>query len=515
MLVLLAVLSCRTEDESPMAPIQKRSAMYVDAETIPSVIGVLNETLNHRPGTINSANHGQGAYEIGAIDMEMIMEVVDTLDNANYTFFVEDGDDNLATFTNLVIRKLENGVIEPPYLLEYKANEETQEDFIMSGLDMTQFSGLVRKRYFNPNVVNDRSQANLDVRSNDSDTEPCDYNSDFSEGSTTGSPNTGSTGGSTGGGPSGGGWVETCSSWIEIQVVAYNCRKSDIGGNRCSYRTEYVNVTECDWNYEVLNVYDGTNCPEPTTGEVGVVPTYLDKAAMAWERGKVNLTDRFKAEECLMKVYNALTDASPDLYGSLKAFNSGDLKASLLFDVVEESGDPDFQEAFSEYGELPNAVHQFSLTPDGHILYVLIKLGKDYVNNATTIELVETLMHESIHAEITNIIYEEANNDVALLEEDFPKAFDIWKNGRRTGTEQHNLMAEEYIPKIVKAQKEFNKTALPDRPTPPDGYFEGNAWRGLHLTDAWEGLDTITQSRLVIGARNLKTEYELYDKTCD
>ncbi len=51
---------------------------------------------------------------IGTIDLDQILQVLDTLGNANYTFRVDDEDNNPFTFTNLIVREWVDGEIPFP-----------------------------------------------------------------------------------------------------------------------------------------------------------------------------------------------------------------------------------------------------------------------------------------------------------------------------------------------------------------------------------------------------------------
>lgn len=90
------------------------------------------------------------------------MEVVDTLENINYTFSITDDDDDPFTWTNLIIKKRESGDIDSPFLLKYVVDSNYTDAFVASGFSMKYFTGIVSKRYFNFNQNSDGYSANLE-----------------------------------------------------------------------------------------------------------------------------------------------------------------------------------------------------------------------------------------------------------------------------------------------------------------------------------------------------------------
>ena len=162
----LFLYSCQTDDLTDTRPIVQSEVAIVSSESIPEIISVLNNALN-----LSMSNDGSGANlassDIGVVDLNNIMQVIDTLQSKNYTFLIEDSDNDPFTFSNLIIKKRASGTIDYPYLLEYVVDSARRQQFALAGFAMDQFTGTVKKRYLDSSIGagNTLSQANLDVRS--------------------------------------------------------------------------------------------------------------------------------------------------------------------------------------------------------------------------------------------------------------------------------------------------------------------------------------------------------------
>ena len=97
-------------------------------------------------------------------DFSKIMEVIDSLENTNYTFLVSDNDQNPFTFSNLIIRKEQDGTIESPYLIHYQLDSAFFQKFVESGFSLKDFSGQVTREYLTANIFSTRSSANLQTQ---------------------------------------------------------------------------------------------------------------------------------------------------------------------------------------------------------------------------------------------------------------------------------------------------------------------------------------------------------------
>jgi hypothetical protein len=297
LLGLLLVFGCQRDEQEAVPDMPQRGTRMVSADDIPLVMTSLSERLNFREGDTQTANTGQVQTGLGVIDLEQIFEVIDTLDNANYTFLVDDEDGDIFTFTNLVVKKREDGSIDPPYLLRYTVDSLHRDEFLQSGLSMEHFTGMISKRFLTNFSSQQESSANLGGEYDANTTEPCDYDSRATGG-----------GGEIGwtdpippddGGSTGGGFIRC--EFVTLAEEVTTCYRSDIGdGPRCTTVTQYVTKTHCYWVGPSQEVYDGTNCPDPETEEVGVMTGKDDGLLMQFMMTQIkNMTSKENIERML------------------------------------------------------------------------------------------------------------------------------------------------------------------------------------------------------------------------
>ena len=236
---------------------------------------MLNQALGAGTGTRGTANHGNVGLPFGEVSLEDIFQVIDSLENRNYTFSVDDLDEDPFTFTNLVIKKREDGSIDPPYLLMYEVDSTYQDGFLASGFAMDRFTGVISKRYLQSFSTPQLNTANLGER-NTQTNGPCDYDSRASggEGVIGEMNNPGSVDIWSNPAQGTGGYLRCV---FTVEAVQYRCHyKADLGGGWTTC-TKYVTKTNCYWVTRTMEVYDGTNCPEPEPEEVAIhSPDYIE-----------------------------------------------------------------------------------------------------------------------------------------------------------------------------------------------------------------------------------------------
>ena len=282
-LLLFVAFGCQTDDLEVQPNPSEISLSYVSADDIPDVMDQLGQKLNFSKDTRGSSNSGQALTSIGKINIENIFQVIDTLNNTNYTFLVEkDIRDRSFSFTNLVIKKKEDGTYDSPYLLTYTPGKEALPAFIESGFDMKTFTGTVQKRYVNKVYSGTSNQANLENRSStDPNNVVCpgeEYNGGSTGGGDTSSdlPNPNNGGGST--------LVQRCYTYFEEtspsecinpweEVSWYNSMYNEY----CVETTpaEYIRRTECYYEWVSNSAYEDSECSDPTTEDVGVINDFL------------------------------------------------------------------------------------------------------------------------------------------------------------------------------------------------------------------------------------------------
>lgn len=288
---LFMLISCQTDDEAPMTKTQERIVSFVDKSTIPDVMDQLGRTVESRIEKRTSANIASSS--IGSINLDRIMKVIDTLKNTNYTFLVDDGDNDPFTFTNMLVKKREDESLDYPYLLEYTVDSAFREEFVSNGFAMDHFTGTILKRYLQGFSKGEFS-ANLEkigeVTPNDSE---CNRQTDYNGG--TGGTNGGvvDSGNADNGNSSDGGSTLFCYQYMEpVQMpndcdpeessttggaspnFGEGCNPHDFNGHifdweNSSHTVQYILVTKCVW-VNSSSSYDDSMCPNPETEDIGI-----------------------------------------------------------------------------------------------------------------------------------------------------------------------------------------------------------------------------------------------------
>ena len=113
---------------------QQRSVKLSEIPEIKNyVITKVNSNLFNKTGELNQA----------IFDVDNILEVIDTLNNVNYTFQFTLPKTSLGTFYNLVIGKTPKGKLVTPFVLKYKCDAAYLEQYIESGFNFRFFKGTI------------------------------------------------------------------------------------------------------------------------------------------------------------------------------------------------------------------------------------------------------------------------------------------------------------------------------------------------------------------------------------
>lgn len=262
-LAVTMITGCQNNEPKPEIQLE-RSVNYVSSTEIPSVMNQLNNALGLNNEIKSSSNNGIITASLGQIELEQIMEVIDTLNNANYTFMVNDEDENPYSFSNLIVKKHTEGDFEAPYLLEYLVDSTHMTEFVASGFSMEKFTGSIFKRYLTNIVYNNDNQANLERRSTTNNPGPCDQITYYNQGAGTGPAGPGSDQPTSGGGV-------FCHEHFEYIRTARHCYKSDVGsGPRCHEHYGMIRIMTCHTN-EHTEVNDASDCPPVGNEEIGII----------------------------------------------------------------------------------------------------------------------------------------------------------------------------------------------------------------------------------------------------
>ncbi|QTE21320.1 hypothetical protein [Polaribacter cellanae] len=125
--------------------------------------------------------------------------------------------------------------------------------------------------------------------------------------------------------------------------------------------------------------------------------------------------------------------------------------------------------------------------------FISITFDKSYSNDNPSLEVVSTILHEAIHAEIyrkiktTSGLYLNSSTNKWELgngaEVDFPTLFNYYNNYPQNP--HHNFMADYYLDAIEQGLRDYAKSI---GKTYPDNLYRDLAWGGLMTTNAWNNM---------------------------
>jgi len=245
----------------------------------------------------------------GAIfDDDNILEVIDTLSNANYTFRFTYPDTPLGEFYNLIVGKTPEGENKTPYVLKYICDDEFLDMYIENNFDFQYFRGTASLHkytdFFEQGSVFGRTTS-ISTTNTDTNCPPeYDENGDpiscetvgvvgggsgggggFGDGSGPGD-GSGSSGGDNGSGVSGGpGFGDSGGG--------QGSGGSSGGGGGCTVNIEYISGCVCNGTVPIIiitifcpstnrsfsyntNNNDCPSCPTGSVGGIGVLPPAYD-----------------------------------------------------------------------------------------------------------------------------------------------------------------------------------------------------------------------------------------------
>lgn len=138
----LTLINCQKEDvtiEINQVTLEKPlyQEQMVSLSEIPiikkSFLSITGESSQSRIDNVNEA----------IFDYDNILEVIDTLNNINYSFNFRYADTPLGEFYNLVIGKTPTGETTTPYVLKYECDDSHLEQFIVNDFNSTFFKGTI------------------------------------------------------------------------------------------------------------------------------------------------------------------------------------------------------------------------------------------------------------------------------------------------------------------------------------------------------------------------------------
>lgn len=194
--ISLLLWNCSNED-SPINFIEQnnnyRQVNFLSEKELPtSVLSFLDKKVSQFKNKISKRSEANTI----TIELDEIMQVIDTIGNVNYTFRINLNDDDPTTFYNLTVNENTQGEENISYVVKYNIDQSALQQWQDNNHDFAYFTGTVYRYnvddFFNGNT--ESSRVNIKNSRNPIDTCPCNI-----EIVNDGNGNPGSGGGSGGG----------------------------------------------------------------------------------------------------------------------------------------------------------------------------------------------------------------------------------------------------------------------------------------------------------------------------
>ena len=482
-------------------------------------------------------------------DESNILEVIDTLNNANYSFSFLLPTAPKGQLFNLIIGKNAYGELNTPFVLKYTCEEAYVDEFIANNYDFGHFKGTISLHkytdYFEKDYFSKTTNHDCTEFDQFGDPIPCDINP-VDGTSTGGGPgvNPGGSGtGTTSGNPAGGGsgctstyswWcaaggtgphsVESCGAGtggiliIDISCAFQNKNTTDcppcttsidggIGINTISILTMRVTlkkvlnlrgaelawVAKSDNNAAVKAIYtflqrnevDGVYFPEAVS--------FAEAAMETWMENKNTLVDfenqiiiEPSVPDCVKNIITKI--GSDSVYLDL-----GDMPDFVKMELNLSGYIMDIFNNSSKY-HLNFKVGTLASNKNAHTFFNIdtrafdITLNTSYISNATDLAIARTIIHESLHAYIKLIYHTQV---LSSLHESLD--YLLSQNGDNPNTAQHILMTQQFLQGIANSLESWDNSSLTK-----NNYYNFLSWSGGMLaTPAFNQLDINTQTDII------------------
>lgn len=522
-MVLVMVLGCQMDDETPLVRPAVESRMIVSGEDIPEVTSKLLTKLGlGNDAKLFSANSGTASNL--EIDWERVMQLVDTTGQKTYTFAIKDRNDDPSSFYNLVMKYSALGDAHEPFLMKYTMAEDFISEYLESG-SLENFRGTVKK------VSLTRSQTGKGTYSSAGPSEErggATAEDDSCPGTTVGS------GGNDGGGdtppdsndpPDTGGvscttYIVT-NTWYSQACGGGTCEEPIVTGRNSSVVT--VCQREGDTGEEGG---EGENDCDPDEGEIPILNPDFSRLANLWEI-EICEKENFTNNTCVKEIWDEMNKGNVG-YQAVSKFSGESPVAKLCLDIKSLPTTVNGNTGVS--GSVSNAT--VTINVNSQNLY-RSKLG-----------IARTLIHELFHAELTALVIQAGwypeleeysknytGSDPFAAVWKYFKDYGRYKPGVRPGW-QHEYMADKYVDAISKGLKGLAPNLLSSRfidyiddnqmntlggdpiDWEWDSLYEAMAWGGLKETDEYKALPEATKTKYDEYVRILD-EYEVQAGKCN
>ncbi len=514
--VFLFLWNCEKEEIShieQVLSIEKFHSRRISGSEIPNIIGLINKETKNVLTTKSSSS-----TNYGELDIEDIVEVIDTIGNTNYSFRISNIDDDGLSVYNLVVHTDDDGNTNTPYVVKYTMEEDFANAYYTNTKDFGEFTGTISRYTIDAFLSSHSTKYAKDTPILDC---PCDETSVENGGTNTGGtgnsgsgsndPDGDTTSGTGDGTSSGGGGFSACTLIIVVSPCSCPGHHTNAcgcailyGGTNASYAFEY------DCSAKSFQQKGSDDCPQDTNGNCPEDDGYVGvNTNLEFFDEQVFIDDDFKNNECLKSVYDSLGKAST-FQGYLQNFEPEFSVAHLRFGYDENfknNREPEYWGALAitepPLGNQDNvANYNINITFNGDTNL------EASIHNKPKLVIAVAFIHEMIHAEVFRKMLSAAQQGhlnidlyttqnridyVISLRDNFEGIYDYYVE-RWKPDWGHEQMAQHYRNVIVSVISEYDN----NQHTPE--VYEALAWIGLENTIAWNNLtqpekDNITQTR--------------------
>lgn len=490
----------------------------------------------------NSSNKSS-EIEGAIFDQDHVLEVIDTLQNTNYSLRFTYPETPPGEFYNLVIGRTPEGVLKTPFVLKYTCDDNFLEDYIAHDFNMYYFKGMV-KRY----VYTDFFSVDAFSRTTGScppeldavgDPVACEQapidGSDSSgggeDGGNYGNPNSnpGNDSGGTGGSSSCIMSVGTSGPCAEGGTAIHSAASCGAGTG-----VYYVVSIYCPMMRQTRTTDDCPACDDANTdGGIGVnEPSISSMISNIKNALDLNSSELFwlhndSATDEIMAIENYINMNSLDgsLSNEAKEYAEGLVRGNMIEDkIIDDNLEPcsklilndlkslqqnDIAQIIARF-DAPNSTYDWEVktgtttNPDNvaetdwkrdsnnvaqaYEYKTIVK--PSYVNQATKIAIARTILHEMIHTYLISLV-DDTTITGSIDVTNFPLLWNALVNqtyDNNPNQLHHEIIGRRFIEPLRDALKEY------DTNNQTDQYYEDLAWGALENTSTFNNLFPVGSS---------------------
>ena len=268
--ISLLLWNCRKEEFHNDIVLENFSSAYKQRTISLSELADVKKYIDQ----INPSNELGKTSEIeGAIfDQDNVLEVIDTLQNTNYSLRFTYPDTPASEFYNLIIGRTPEGDLTTPFVLKYVCDEDFVDNYIANDFDIQYFKGVIKLHKYTDFFSLDAFSRTTDYCPPELDAvgdpqvceeQPIDGSSLSGGGSNNGGnygdPNSGNDSGSS----VGGGGLE-CSFWVSTNGPCAEDGTEIHPPEACGAGTgvQYVLIIECNMQRQTRTTNDCPSCSD-------------------------------------------------------------------------------------------------------------------------------------------------------------------------------------------------------------------------------------------------------------